>query len=131
MWSSGGGAACTLLTTLLLAQGTPMLLAGDERGHSQHGNNNAYCQDNPLTWLNWQQDDFGLVDFTAALIRLRQHIPALTQDSWWQEGDGNVQWLNASGKPLERDEWERGDAQTADPALRPLVTNDKRHGFGE
>ncbi|NIG34101.1 glycogen debranching enzyme [Pantoea sp. ICBG 828] len=97
-----------LLTTLLLAQGTPMLLAGDERGHSQHGNNNAYCQDNPLTWLNWQQDDFGLVDFTAALIRLRQHIPALTQDSWWQEGDGNVQWLNASGKPLERDEWEQG-----------------------
>ncbi|WP_215800454.1 glycogen debranching protein GlgX [Pantoea dispersa] len=97
-----------LLTTLLLAQGTPMLLAGDERGHSQHGNNNAYCQDNPLTWLNWQQDDFGLVDFTAALIRLRQRIPALTQDSWWQEGDGNVQWLNASGKPLERDEWEQG-----------------------
>ncbi|RVU78176.1 glycogen debranching protein GlgX [Pantoea dispersa] len=97
-----------LLTTLLLAQGTPMLLAGDERGHSQHGNNNAYCQDNPLTWLNWQQYDFGLVDFTAALIRLRQHIPALTQDSWWQEGDGNVQWLNASGKPLERDEWEQG-----------------------
>ncbi|UXO68186.1 glycogen debranching protein GlgX [Pantoea dispersa] len=97
-----------LLTTLLLAQGTPMLQAGDERGHSQHGNNNAYCQDNPLTWLNWQQDDFGLVDFTAALIRLRQHIPALTQDSWWQEGDGNVQWLNASGKPLERDEWEQG-----------------------
>lgn len=97
-----------LLTTLLLAQGTPMLLAGDERGHSQHGNNNAYCQDNPLTWLNWHQDDFGLVDFTAALIRLRQRIPALTADRWWQEGDGNVQWFNASGKPLGNEEWEQG-----------------------
>ena len=97
-----------LLTTLLLAQGIPMLLAGDERGHSQHGNNNAYCQDNPLTWLNWHQDDFGLVDFTAALIRLRQRIPALTADRWWQEGDGNVQWFNASGKPLGNEEWEQG-----------------------
>ncbi len=97
-----------LLTTLLLSQGTPMLLAGDERGHSQHGNNNAYCQDNPLTWLSWQQDDFGLVDFTAALIRLRQRIPALTADRWWQEGDSNVQWFNASGKPLENREWEQG-----------------------
>lgn len=97
-----------LLTTLLLAQGTPMLLAGDERGQTQHGNNNAYCQDNILTWIDWQAGDNGLVDFTAALIRLRQHIPALTMDRWWQEDDGNVQWLNASGKPLKKEEWEQG-----------------------
>ncbi len=97
-----------LLTTLLLAQGTPMLLAGDERGQSQHGNNNAYCQNNRLAWLNWQQDDAGLVDFTAAIIALRQRIPALTADRWWQEGDGNVQWLNASGRPLAAQEWELG-----------------------
>ena len=99
--------AHALLTTLLLAQGTPMLLAGDERGHSQHGNNNAYCQDNALTWLDWREEESSLVDFTAALIRLRQQIPALTADRWWQEGDGNVQWLNASGKPLQREEWEQ------------------------
>lgn len=49
-----------LLTTLLLSQGTPMLLAGDEHGHSQHGNNNAYCQDNQLTWLDWSQASSGL-----------------------------------------------------------------------
>lgn len=61
-----------LLTTLLLSQGTPMLLAGDEQGHSQHGNNNAYCQDNPLTWLDWEQANSGLTHFTAALIQLRQ-----------------------------------------------------------
>jgi glycogen operon protein len=55
-----------------------MLLAGDEHGHSQHGNNNAYCQDNALTWLDWQQANSGLTAFTAALIHLRQQIPALT-----------------------------------------------------
>ena len=97
-----------LLTTLLLSQGTPMLLAGDERGHTQHGNNNAYCQDNALSWLDWQADEKGLVGFTAALIQLRQRIPALTADRWWQDGDGNVQWLNAGGQPLQHDEWTQG-----------------------
>ncbi|MGV8677880.1 glycogen debranching protein GlgX, partial [Pseudomonas aeruginosa] len=81
-----------LLSTLLLAQGTPMLLAGDEHGHSQHGNNNAYCQDNALTWLDWNQANSGLTAFTAALIHLRRCIPALTSNRWWQEGDGNVVW---------------------------------------
>lgn len=96
-----------LLTMLLLAQGTPMLLAGDEMGQTQHGNNNAYCQDNELTWLDWQQSDSGLYDFTAALIHLRRQIPALTSDRWWQEGDGNVQWLNAVGQPLTIEEWKQ------------------------
>ncbi len=83
-----------LLTTLLLSQGTPMLLAGDEHGHSQHGNNNAYCQDNQLTWLDWSQASSGLTAFTAALIHLRKRIPALVENRWWEEGDGNVRWLN-------------------------------------
>ncbi|QGU85962.1 glycogen debranching protein GlgX [Erwinia sorbitola] len=97
-----------LLTTLLMAQGTPMLLAGDEHGHSQHGNNNAYCQDNPLTWFDWQEHDRGLFAFTAALIHLRRRIPALQQDRWWQEGDGNVEWLNDQGQPLTAAQWEQG-----------------------
>jgi len=97
-----------LLTTLLLSQGTPMLLAGDEHGHSQHGNNNAYCQDNPLTWFDWQQHDRGLFAFTAALIHLRRRIPALQSDRWWQEGDGNVEWLNDQGQPLTTAQWEQG-----------------------
>ena len=97
-----------LMTTLLLSQGTPMLLAGDELGHSQHGNNNAYCQDNALTWLDWKQANSGLVTFTAALIRLRQHIPALVADSWWDEGDGNVQWFNKDARPLSPEEWQHG-----------------------
>ncbi|MDU4227350.1 MAG: glycogen debranching enzyme, partial [Klebsiella grimontii] len=97
-----------LLATLLLAQGTPMLLAGDEHGHSQHGNNNAYCQDNALTWLDWNHTNRGLTAFTAALIHLRQRIPALTENRWWQEGDGRVRWLNQHAQPLSADEWQHG-----------------------
>jgi glycogen operon protein len=98
-----------LLATLLLAQGTPMLLAGDEHGNSQQGNNNAYCQDNATTWLDWANADESLTAYTAALIRLRQQIPALQADRWWQEGDGSVQWLNAHGQPLSAQQWEQGD----------------------
>ncbi|HAK5143189.1 TPA: glycogen debranching protein GlgX [Salmonella enterica] len=108
-----------LLATLLLSQGTPMLLAGDEHGHSQHGNNNAYCQDNALTWLDWQQANRGLTTFTAALIRLRQQIPALTGNSWWEEGDGNVRWLNKNAQPLSADEWQNG------PKLMQILLSDR------
>lgn len=108
-----------LLATLLLSQGTPMLLAGDEHGHSQHGNNNAYCQDNALTWLDWQQANRGLTTFTAALIRLRQQIPALTGDRWWEEGDGNVRWLNKNAQPLSADEWQNG------PTLMQILLSDR------
>lgn len=101
--------AHALLTSLLLSQGTPMLLAGDEHGHSQHGNNNAYCQDNELTWFDWKNQDEGLYAFTAALLHLRRQIPALTQDSWWEVGDENVQWLNSQGQPLNGSEWEQGE----------------------
>ncbi|VDR24126.1 Glycogen debranching enzyme [Raoultella terrigena] len=97
-----------LLVTLLLSQGTPMLLAGDEHGHSQHGNNNAYCQDNALTWLDWGKANRGLTAFTAALIHLRRRIPALTGNRWWQEGDGSVRWLNQHAQPLSADEWQHG-----------------------
>ena len=100
-----------LLTTLLLSQGTPMLLAGDEHGHSQHGNNNAYCQDNQLTWLDWSQASSGLTAFTAALIHLRKRIPALVENRWWEEGDGNVRWLNRYAQPLSTAEWQNGPKQ--------------------
>ena len=98
-----------LLASLLLAQGTPMLLAGDEHGHTQYGNNNAFCQDNELAWFDWKHRDEGLCAFTTALIHLRQQIPALTRDRWWADGDGNVQWLNSQGQPLSVQEWEQGE----------------------
>lgn len=111
-----------MLTTLLLAQGTPMLLAGDEHGHSQHGNNNAYCQDNELTWLDWEQNDCGLFSFTAALIHLRKKIPALQADSWWQEGDGNVEWLGPDGQPLSAQAWQQGACLQILLSQRWLIT---------
>jgi glycogen operon protein len=63
-----------LLATLLLSLGTPMLLAGDEIGHSQRGNNNAYCQDNPTTWLAWAQADQARCTFVQKVLALRQRL---------------------------------------------------------
>lgn len=103
--------AHALLTTLLLSQGTPMLLAGDEHGHTQHGNNNAYCQDNALTWLDWAHKNDGLTAFVSALLHLRQRIPALTRNRWWEEGDSNVRWLNKHAKPFSVDEWQSDEKQ--------------------
>jgi glycogen operon protein len=100
-----------LLTTLLLAHGTPMLLAGDEQGQSQQGNNNAYCQDNELTWLDWAGADTSLTAFTAALLRLRRQIPALQHGEWWQDSRNDVQWLNGEGQPMTVQRWERGPQQ--------------------
>ena len=100
-----------LLATLLLAQGTPMLLAGDEAGHTQGGNNNAYCQDNGTTWLDWEDADADLTEFVAQLSDIRAQIPALAANRWWRGGpdaDGviDVEWLNPSGTHLEAHDWE-------------------------
>lgn len=100
-----------MLATLLLSQGTPMLLAGDEHGHSQQGNNNAYCQDNALTWLDWENADEELTSYVAALIALRKQIPALTKNTRWQTGSDDVEWLNVSGQAMTRDGWESGSQQ--------------------
>lgn len=72
-----------LLATLFCAQGTPQLLAGDEMGHSQQGNNNAYCQDNPTTWLDWAGTDTGLTRFVAGLATLRRTYPGLRSHLWF------------------------------------------------
>lgn len=92
-----------LLTMLLLSGGTPMLLAGDELGHSQQGNNNAYCQDNEITWIDWSKADQHLIDYTAKLIELRKQIPLLAQHQWWDSEQ--VQWLKADSTPIVDLEW--------------------------
>ncbi|MEM8730940.1 MAG: glycogen debranching protein GlgX [Pseudomonadota bacterium] len=71
-----------LLAVVFLSQGTPMLLAGDEGGHSQAGNNNSYCQDNETSWIDWDRFDPDLVDFTAALSRFRKAHPVLRQSDF-------------------------------------------------
>jgi isoamylase len=106
-----------LLATLLFAQGTPMLLAGDEFGHTQRGNNNAYAQDNEISWINWESVGPGgeaLRTFTARLVALRQQHPVLRQRRFLgrpqEEGAGikDVTWLNADGSELANGDWEDG-----------------------
>ena len=102
------------LATLLLAQGTPMLLAGDEFGHSQQGNNNAYCQDNEITWLDWSalQQEQGMLDFVRSLVRVRSEYLLLHRDRFvhGQEqfepsGFSDIQWLRADGEPMNDADW--------------------------
>jgi len=93
-----------LLATLMVSQGTPMLLGGDEIGHSQQGNNNAYCQDNEITWLNWADADTDLADFVAGLVALRKANPLLRQTRYLHDAS-DVEWLAATGAPLEGYDW--------------------------
>jgi glycogen operon protein len=93
-----------LLATLLLSVGTPMLLAGDEIGHSQRGNNNAYCQDNEISWLNWPAADAELSAFVAACSSLRARHPALRRQHWLSEAD--VRWLRPDASPLFGSDWD-------------------------
>ena len=105
-----------LLSTLLLAQGTPQLLAGDEMGHSQLGNNNAYCQDNPTTWLDWARADGAMVSFVAGLTGLRRRYPALRHTQWFRGqpaqafkdalcGGCDIVWLRPDGQPMTDSDW--------------------------
>ena len=102
------------LATLLLAQGVPMLLAGDELGRSQKGNNNGYCQDNELSWLDWTPSvgKSALLDFVRRLIALRRAHPAFRRRDFFQGrplhgGDAkDILWLKPDGKEMSHEEWE-------------------------
>ena len=96
-----------LLLTLFVSQGTPMLLAGDEAGNSQAGNNNAYCQDNLTGWVDWSGKDSGMPDFVARLAALRRAHPALRQTGFLHgeaipaDGLANITWLALGGGRLD------------------------------
>ncbi len=101
-------------STLILAQGTPMVVAGDEFARTQHGNNNAYCQDSEIGWVNWDLDEDGkaLLAFVKRLIKLRQSYPILRR-SRFLVGDYNeelgvkdVTWLSPSGEEMTIEQWE-------------------------
>jgi len=93
-----------LLSTLFCSQGIPQLLAGDELGHSQQGNNNAYCQDNETSWLDWPGADTELTEFVAGLIHLRQDHSALRHSNWFTPG--TISWHSPAGAALTIAEWE-------------------------
>jgi glycogen operon protein len=101
------------LATLLLSQGTPMMLGGDEFGRTQEGNNNAYCQDNEISWLNWRIEEKGqsLTRFVQKLTRLRHKYPILRRNLFLT-GQYNeelevkdVTWINANGAEMEESHW--------------------------
>src|ERR1700734_635236 len=105
-----------LLATLLLSQGVPMMYAGDAIGHTQMGNNNAYCQDNPISWLNWdlQPQDRDLLAFVQRVISLRKRHPLFRRRRFFQgrpiKGANvkDVLWLNPGGNEISEEEWRNG-----------------------
>ncbi|WP_432345012.1 glycogen debranching protein GlgX [Shinella yambaruensis] len=100
-----------LLASLFLSRGTIMLTAGDEGGRSQKGNNNAYCQDNAITWMHWDKLDEGLIEHTAMLSAIRKRFAALGETPFLS-GAGDVEWLTLAGVPMTAGDWEAPFAGT-------------------
>jgi pullulanase/glycogen debranching enzyme len=99
-----------------------MLSAGDELGHTQQGNNNPYCQDNPITWIDWSRSDDDLVDSCARLIALRRQLLPLGEDWHAESADGSgLAWCQPSGEPLSGADWN-------DPAARAIGVRIGRPG---
>jgi glycogen operon protein len=102
------------LATLFLSQGVPMLLGGDELSRTQHGNNNAWCQDNELSWFDWElgDDQRELLEFTRRLIFMRRHHPVFRRRRFLQGVTGSglpdVWWFRPDGRRMTRRDWEDG-----------------------
>ena len=111
-----------ILTTLLLSQGVPMMLAGDELGRTQGGNNNAYCQDNETSWLDWPASDDVLRDFVSRLIGLRRQHATFRRTNWFaghpvgRPRSGrplpDIAWFTQEGKEMTEENWESGFAKS-------------------
>jgi glycogen operon protein len=106
------------LTTLFLSQGVPMLLGGDEISRSQKGNNNAYCQDNEISWYDWQNMDEDLLGFCRQLIRYRMEHPVFRRRRWFQgrpiHGSEvkDIAWFTLEGEQMAEEDWEQGYAKS-------------------
>ncbi len=100
------------LTTLLLSQGIPMLLAGDEVGRTQGGNNNAYCQDNEVSWFPWDEADERILGFARGLLEIRAGHPVLRRRRWFQgrpiRGIDDLAWFRPDGQEMGDNDWEAG-----------------------
>jgi glycogen operon protein len=114
-----------LASTLMLSQGTPMLLAGDEAGNGQGGNNNAYCQDNPTGWVDWSSAvDPEFAEFVRRVIELRREHPVFRQSRFLhaeiraEDGLRDVEWLQPSGKPMRPEDWNDPEARAFAVVLR-------------
>jgi len=105
------------LTTLLLSQGIPMLLGGDELGRTQQGNNNAYCQDNELSWIDWESGDARLREFTRRVIELQAAHPVFRRRGWFKgqplrgAGVSDIAWFNPDGAEMTDEDWNSAHAK--------------------
>ncbi len=106
------------LATLMLSQGAPMLLAGDEMGRTQKGNNNAYCQDNEISWIDWQNMDSELLIFCQKLIKFRTDHPVFHRKHWFEGSPlhgsqlRDIEWFTEGGKPMASEDWGKGLVKT-------------------
>jgi glycogen operon protein len=122
-----------LLTTLMVSQGVPMLLAGDESGRTQRGNNNAYCQDNEITWHDWElnREDQDLLTFARELIKLRCTHRVFRRRSFFQNrairGDGirDIVWLDPNGSEMTEQQWRESYARTLGVFLSGRALNEQ------
>jgi isoamylase len=100
-----------MLATLLLSFGVPMLLGGDEMGRSQQGNNNAYCQDNEITWFDWSKPDRDLLEFTKALVALRQSHPVFRRRRYLAGAEvADLVWFTPAGTQMTASDWAQEDS---------------------
>jgi glycogen operon protein len=121
------------LTTLMLSQGVPMLLAGDESGRTQRGNNNAYAQDNELTWQDWElnREDQDLLGFTRELIKLRLSHRVFRRRSFFQDrsirGDSvrDIVWLDPNGSEMTDQQWHESFARSLGVFLSGRALNER------
>ncbi|MEO8698812.1 MAG: glycogen debranching protein GlgX [Kofleriaceae bacterium] len=120
-----------LLATLFLSQGIPMLLHGDELGRTQGGNNNAYCQDNEVSWIDWANADLDLLAFTQALSKLRQLHPLFRRRGWFQgqpirhskhaSALPDIEWFTISGDVMTDEHWGSADARSLQVFMNGLA----------
>src|SRR5262249_51885892 len=121
-----------LIATLLLSQGVPMLLAGDELSHTQQGNNNAYCQDNDLTWLHWDLNEAqrAFYDFVRTVIHLRCTQPVFQRRKFFQgraihgEGIQDITWFEPSGQEMTEEAWNAGYVRCLGVCMAGALIND-------
>ncbi|GAA1597778.1 glycogen debranching protein GlgX [Kribbella hippodromi] len=106
------------LTTLMISQGVPMLAHGDELGRTQQGNNNVYCQDNEISWIDWEltEPQKHLLEFTRSLVRLRNNHPVLRRRRFFHgdtgiDGLGDLVWFTPKGTEMQNGDWQRDDAR--------------------
>jgi isoamylase len=119
------------LAALLLSQGVPMILGGDEFGRTQQGNNNTYCQDNELSWFNWNWDDDAksLFDFTRRLIRFRKEHPVFRRPKYFKGKRiydldvKDIMWFNPSGAEMKEQEWQNGFAKCLGMLISGLASD--------